>query len=281
MSFVDDLSLRKELIGLTAVTGGVALLVACIAWATYDALTVRGVVERQLATTADIAARNTVVALRFEDRRAAIENLGGAGLRPAHHPRVRVPGERTCLRLLRAPLETTLFPPRVRADGTDFSARRLTVFRPIVSGSDRVGTLMVETDLSMLYEHLRRSAAMMVALLLGSGLLSILLSASLQRAISDPILDLSRTAERISGERNYSRAGPAPRRRRDRPARRRVQRDARPDPGARRRARAPARTPRTEVEARTAELRPLNAELSPRATAPRRPAGPRASSWPT
>jgi PAS domain S-box-containing protein len=62
----------------------------------------------------------------------------------------------------------------------------------------------IESDLKEMPPRMRRYAGIVIVVMIGAGLVAFLISSRLQRVISQPILHLSRTANAVTGEKNYS-----------------------------------------------------------------------------
>ncbi|MBV8061945.1 MAG: hypothetical protein JOY51_00025, partial [Nevskia sp.] len=70
-----DLSIRRKLTALTALSTAVGLLLAAAALIGYGWITQRAGFQRDLTTVAGIVADNSTAALVFGDRKAAAEIL--------------------------------------------------------------------------------------------------------------------------------------------------------------------------------------------------------------
>ncbi len=90
------------------------------------------------------------------------------------------------------------------ADGFHFVGPCLVLNRPIMLGSERIGTLHLASDYQ---SECRRSLLLYAAILAGvlvvSVVLAFLVSARLRRLISAPILDLAAAAQRIADKKDY------------------------------------------------------------------------------
>jgi len=92
-----------------------------------------------------------------------------------------------------------------RARGVEFLEDEAWVSTPIRSGNgDYVGTLVMVSDLTALQERLKEDVSIAVTVLLLSILIAVVMSASLQRLISRPILELAETADTVATQKNYS-----------------------------------------------------------------------------
>ncbi len=78
------------------------------------------------------------------------------------------------------------------------------MFRGIELKGDKIGWIYVESDLGRLTARLKEYAIIVIAVVLASMLAAFLLSSRLQRWLSDPILQLARTARAVALEKNYS-----------------------------------------------------------------------------
>jgi hypothetical protein len=70
-----DASIQRKLTVIIMLTSSVALLLACGAFVTYDLITFRGELVRELSTLAEIIGTNSTAALAFNDKHSAEETL--------------------------------------------------------------------------------------------------------------------------------------------------------------------------------------------------------------
>lgn len=77
-----DLSIKRKIIALSVTTSTLALLLACLAFFTNEALTVRSILDKDLQTQAEVIARNCGAALSFNDPTAAEEILQSLKSKP-------------------------------------------------------------------------------------------------------------------------------------------------------------------------------------------------------
>ena len=97
------------------------------------------------------------------------------------------------------------FPIVPEGDGYRFEHSSLVAFQPVVQGENkRLGTLYLKSDLGAMYERLRLYASIALLVIIVSLLLAYLLSRTLQRQISRPILALAETARAVSEHPDYS-----------------------------------------------------------------------------
>lgn len=212
-----DASIRQKLTRIIMVTSGVALLLASALFMGNSVLTARRGMVDDLSGLAKIIGANCVAPLAFDDQKVAGDTLGSLKSRPsiifagvydkgghlfAQYARPDAEdsgvGPTLTLSLLASPSSRYAFAPG-----------RLTLYQPVVSDGDRVGTICLQSDMRDMNAQLLRDAAIAVATLLASAFVAFLLSSNLQRLISEPILELARTAKVVAESENYSVRAPS------------------------------------------------------------------------
>jgi len=188
---------------MVAVT--LALLLSCLAFAGYDLVVFRGALQKDLETLAEIVASNSTAALSFGDQGAAEEIL--SGLRAKQHLRVArmysADGKLFASYRRRDVGQDSKLPAN-QSDGARFESDRLVLLHHITLDCRQIGTLYLESDLEEMHQRLMRFAAIIVLVLLVASLAALALSSKLQSVISAPILNLARTAKRVSVEKDYA-----------------------------------------------------------------------------
>ncbi|MDB6112686.1 MAG: sensor signal transduction histidine kinase [Pedosphaera sp.] len=205
MRFFRNASLKRKQTLIIMLTTSVALLLACAVFATYEVITFRKTMVRNLSTLAEIVGNNTAAALDFNDPKAAAETLAALKAEPnivaaciyseeggvfARYD--RVDHDRN------APL------PNSQPAGHTFGQRQLVLFRPIIDKGGTIGGVYLESDLEALYSRLRQYGLILTGVFLVTSLVAFFLSDRLQRLISKPILDLVQTTRVVARDRNYS-----------------------------------------------------------------------------
>ncbi len=199
-----DRPVRQKLVLIVMLASGGALLAANAGLFIFDLFRSRNDLVRDLQSLAEVVAQNSTAALSFDDAKAAGETLGALRAKPAVvAARIyRAKGEQFA-DYFRGEIRRDL-PSRPQPDGPHFSPGALAVYRPIVLHGERVGTVCLVASLDEMYGHLRLQATTVTVVLLASAAVSLLLSARLQRVISDPIMQLADTAKTVSQKQDYS-----------------------------------------------------------------------------
>jgi two-component system, sensor histidine kinase and response regulator len=200
-----NVSIKQKLTRIVFLTSAAAVLLACIIFTVYDAVVFRYSLENELAAVAEITASNTTAALEFKDSHSAQDTL--ASLDAQKHiieACIYARDGSVFATYVRAGYPTPPFFPERRADAAEIHGGYVELFRQIRLNGESIGTIYLKSDLSGLYTRVIRFAEILFIVILVSFVTAYLLSSNLQRAISDPILDLARTAFTVSVHKDYS-----------------------------------------------------------------------------
>jgi PAS domain S-box-containing protein len=200
-----NLSLQRKQTLVIMLTSGVALLLACLAFTTYEVLAFRRAMISNLSTLAEMVGNSSTAALDFNDPRTAEETLSslkagpniiGAGI---YNQAGEIFAEYD------RPNDGHQFKaPPLRPPGSEFENGALVLTRSVVRQGEVIGTVYVESDLGALYSRLRQYVLIVLGVFLVASLVAFVLSSRLQRVVSVPILNLVQTARIIAQEKNYS-----------------------------------------------------------------------------
>jgi signal transduction histidine kinase/DNA-binding response OmpR family regulator len=200
-----NLPIKHKLRLIIMFTVGAALLLASAAVLAYDQITLRNGMRNDLQVLAEIFASNSTAALSFRDQKSAEELL--SGLKAKRHI-VRAllysADGKPFASYARERGAKSSTAPSVRPDGSWFGADTLMVYRSVVLDHQTVGSMYLESDMGEARERLADSCWAAIAILFGASILALLISSRLQRAVSDPIAQLSYVATKVSREKNYA-----------------------------------------------------------------------------
>jgi signal transduction histidine kinase len=198
-------SIKRKLSLIIMSTTGVALTLVCAAFVTYEVITFRDGMVRELSTLADIIGANSTAALVFNDPRAAEETL--AALNAERHivcAYIFAKDGALFAEYSRADHQEDLPPPEPRGDSYRFEGDHLVLFRRITLDKEAVGAVYIKSDMEAMCSRLQRYAGIVVSVMLASFAIAFFLSSKLQRVVSEPILHLSHVASVVSAEKNYA-----------------------------------------------------------------------------
>jgi signal transduction histidine kinase len=200
-----DASIQRKLTLIIMLTSSAVLLLACMAFVTYELVTFRGAMVRELSTLAEIIGANSTAALAFDDQRSAEETLAALSAKQ------RIVGAYiytkdgvAFARYHRAGLQGDFVPPEPRGDSYRFAGDHLALFRRITLDDEMIGTVYIQSDLQEMQFRLQRYTGIVAGVMLASFCVAFVLSSKLQRVISEPILQLTKIARVVSAERNYA-----------------------------------------------------------------------------
>lgn len=173
------------------------------AFLVLDGISSRALLQNRLSTLADVVGQNSTAALNFDDPPAAVEVLEALRAEP--------PVVAACL----YEASGNLFAQYQRQQGAQncpaeyaqilpIDRQYSRVIRPVLRHGERVGTLLLSSDLQDLEErwrHLLLVAGFLVLLALAVGGVSGLF---LQRKISRPIFDLAQAMHEVTVDQNFT-----------------------------------------------------------------------------
>jgi len=205
MQFLRDMSIGRRLTAIIVLTSAVTLLMACMAMGVYDILSFRRSMALDIATLAEVVARNSTAALTFHDPRAAEDVL--VALKAEPHIRAACIYDadgKAFAKYIRDQSSSNPLPASPQATGTHFAHGQLSEFRPIRFQGELIGVVYIESDLGEMFARLQRYAGVIACVLLISSLVAFLLASKFQQLISTPIFELVRTIKKVSSEKDYS-----------------------------------------------------------------------------
>jgi sensor histidine kinase regulating citrate/malate metabolism len=197
------LSVRHKLIALMVTVSFVSLLIASIAFIKTDRMNTQQVVSDNLGTMASIIAANSTAAIMFGDAAAAAETLGFLDSR-AHIQAAAIYNATGEIFASHSKDGIDLeFPePDLLQENILFWNTHIELNLPIVYQGETIGAVYLRSDIHAINQRLTMFLRIVAVVLLCSLLLTIALSTSMSRIITDPLLRLSAIARRITTERN-------------------------------------------------------------------------------
>jgi C4-dicarboxylate-specific signal transduction histidine kinase len=189
---------------LVMITSGAALFLACLAFVINDIFSYREVMLQDLSTRAQIIGNNSTAALTFGDPKpvdeilaalSADRHLVAASVFSANHD---------VFAQYRRASSRELLPSRPASRNAWFTSEYLYLFSDIKFNGRRIGTVFLQSDLERLRSRVKENAVITALVMAAAAGIAFLLSARLQRVISDPITELSAVASQIAQEKNYS-----------------------------------------------------------------------------
>ncbi len=144
-----DLPIRRKLNLIVLVTLGFALAVVCAGLLAYDRTSFRGLLVNNLSILADVAGQSARAAVEFSDRGQAAATLATLAAEPdLELACIYDSSGKVFATYLREGFAQQEIPPVPASEQPVFGARHLQVARPIMSESERIGTIVLRSTLA-------------------------------------------------------------------------------------------------------------------------------------
>jgi PAS domain S-box-containing protein len=203
---VGDLPIRRKLTLSIVFTCAAALLLACGAFVAYDVASFRREIVEKVGSLAGVIGNNTTAALEFNDPKSAADTLSSLHGEPnivaafIHDPRGGIFA--TYRRVATPPFPPSAPPPPAATH--EFLDDHLRLSRPIVNQGERIGTIVIVSDLTQLSARVGRFAVIVALVFAVSLLLAVGLSTYFERLLIRPILRLAALTHTVAIEKKYS-----------------------------------------------------------------------------
>ena len=199
-----DLPIKRKLMLVILLTSSFALLLMGSALITYELITFRRALAADMGVLANIVGSNSTAALAFQDRKNAQEILGALSAEPQITAAAIYDEGGDIFARFPADLALESLPAGPQPDGHRFTPAHLFLFRPITFEGARLGTILLQADLSAMYSRFFVYGTLLLLVGGCSFLGAMALSATLQRRISSPVLELAKVAKAVSERHDYS-----------------------------------------------------------------------------
>jgi signal transduction histidine kinase len=196
--------IRRKLTIIVMTSSCAALLLACVAFVLNDLRSYRQVMLKDLSTRAQIIGNNSTAALSFGDPKPVEEIMDA--LSADHHlvaACVFDPEKKVFAQYPRAAGRIP-FPDQGAAQGAWFTSGHLNVVREITLNDRIIGSVFLRADLKEVRARVWNNAATMALVMLAAITVAFLLSARLQRLVSDPVTQLAGVAARVARDQDFS-----------------------------------------------------------------------------
>ncbi len=185
--------IQQKLTAILVLSAAIALLAIAGVLGGYEYIHASRDAEQQLATAAKIIGANSAAPIVFSDHDSAEATLRALEAEP------RIVSAR--LYLPSGALFAEFSRPNAQRNP---GIPDLSLYRDIELDGETIGAIVLEADLSEIDDRLRDYGLLVVIGMLGSIALSLLISARMQKLITQPILDLAGLAQRIRDQNDYS-----------------------------------------------------------------------------
>ena len=196
-------SIRRKLTVVMLGTAVVALLVTATAMIIYEARTYHQTWVDDLVTQAEIIGKTSAPALSFDDPKAARENLSVLRLRPlVSAAAIYTADGKLFADYVTAAEVPIALPLNAERNGYRIQGNQISVFQEVRENGQLLGTVYLRAGYE-LWNRLLGYLAIVGLSILASLAVTLAVSAWLQRAITEPVLDVARVAQQVMERRNY------------------------------------------------------------------------------
>jgi signal transduction histidine kinase/DNA-binding response OmpR family regulator len=205
MSRFREWSIKKQLMVIIMGSVLIALLIASLAFVSYDRHVTKNNMVQHLTVLANAVGANSTAALLFNDAKTGREILKALSAEP-HIIRACLydkSGNRFAF-YSREPVSIHDFPPSPSREGNYWEPDRLLLFSKVTLDGEQVGYLSIHSDTEEIRSRMIRFLGIVALIILVSLAGARMLASRLQRVISSPILNLASTSKRIISEKDYS-----------------------------------------------------------------------------
>jgi len=205
MKLFRDSSIRHKFAAVILSMTCLALSLACLGFGLYERASFRVTMTSELSALADTLGANTAASLIFNDRKSAQDML--RALRTGKHIVAACLYDnrgKIFVEYRRPDAVGNFKMPAWHRDGAQFDQAYLTLFRTVSLDEQKVGSIAIISDYSVLHARLRQYIEIAAVVLLLSVLATFVVSSKLLRVITEPIVKLAGIASTVSAQEDYS-----------------------------------------------------------------------------
>jgi signal transduction histidine kinase/ActR/RegA family two-component response regulator/uncharacterized membrane protein affecting hemolysin expression len=196
--------IRRKLMRMVLLTCGLVILFTCAMFVTYEVVTFKQGVARQLDILSKAIAQNSTAALAFDN----VDDARGvlSAFRADPHIVAAALFDESGTLFASYPQEVTPqdLPAKPQSLGYRFEDRHVVGFEPVQLDGQLLGTLFVKSDLRAIDERFSGYALITLGVIALAVLLAYFVAKHQQSGISQPLLELADTARAVSDKHDYS-----------------------------------------------------------------------------
>jgi signal transduction histidine kinase/ActR/RegA family two-component response regulator len=203
---VRHLSIKQKLTTVIMTVTTVALLLVSIGFVAYELFTFQEKMRRDLAAQGQMIGELSVAALNHTNSVEAEKILAALETRE-HVKAAAIYNGNRLFAWYPSGTSIATFPASPEpgdASHLNFKAGNLELFHEIAAGGDQIGSIYIKSDLGEIRDQMEHYAAFFIWFILATAGVTYFLSKRLQRSISEPIVQLAKTARTVAAEKNYS-----------------------------------------------------------------------------
>jgi PAS domain S-box-containing protein len=199
-----DIPIQRKIMSVILITCAVVLTLMCSAYMVFEYISFRNVTKTHVTTLAAVIASNSSAALAFDSPKDGADILSALNEEKHIVAASLYKSDGKIFAKYPVYISDSALPVSPGETGFFFTEGFLEGFQPVIQNEKTLGILYLKSDMQGLYEQLRHFAAIALFLIGSSLLIAYFLSTILQKSISQPILQLEKTARQISEKGDYS-----------------------------------------------------------------------------
>jgi len=194
-----DATIRQKLILTVMVTAGLALLLACTAFVTYDVITERRALATRAETMAEILGIHTAPALTFSDEEAAEETLAALGAeRDVLSACLFDPSGKPFASFVRGDRAEDCRTLSAKKDTHRFEGQHFELVHWIEVDGERAGAIQIRWDSREVRERIQTSVIIVLGVLALTALAGLLIASRLHRDVTVPLAAVVEGSEALA-----------------------------------------------------------------------------------
>ena len=198
------LKIRTKLTLVVLLTCSIGLVLTGAGVIAFDRLKQQEILAEELNILTRVIAERSVAALSFRDATRASDNLASLLVRNSIRVACMYSNDNRVFAHVSRDDTAVSCPKLPKPEGSYFQANVLEVYQPILLNGQAIGTVLVVTGLEDLDRRLRAQMLVSLGVLVVSLITAFLLTQRLQRAISNPIVQLGEVARKITEHNNFA-----------------------------------------------------------------------------
>lgn len=204
-NFISKMQIKAKLMLIIMLTSIIGLLLAGVVLVVYDQYRVKGNMIQDISTIGVLIAHRSTAALAFGDSNLAEENLSALSVKDSIVAAC-IYDERGVVfaRYKDSDCGVTTTQEWAVKSLYHFEENYLKLYEPIVLDDERIGTVYISASLSELYAQRKNTLFLVVIIFVFLSIVSFFISLGLQRIVSNPLMNLTKTARQISLKKDYS-----------------------------------------------------------------------------
>ncbi len=202
-SFLRNVPIKRKLMLVIMVTSTCALLLMGSALITYELITFRRSLALNMNVLAQIIGSNSTAALAFRDPKNAQEILSALSAEKQVTAAAIYDENGEIFAHFPPSLPLSRFPAHPARRGHVFKKGHLFLYQPIVQEKMPLGTIFLQADLDEMYARFNVYGTMLLLVGAFASFGAMALTATLQRRISLPVLELAKVATAVSERQDY------------------------------------------------------------------------------